>query len=326
MISATISRKRRETDTMIRYVLKRIVLMIPTILLTSFIIFFAMNMAGGDPVKQILPENATVEQQEALREEMGLNDPLLVQYFRYMGGLVTGDMGESYITGKDVFGTFMERLPMTLALGGSALILACVVAIPLGIWTALTQNTWQDTGGMVLALFGVSMPNFWLGLMLMLLFAVNLKWLPSQGAAGPEYLILPALTVGLGLAALITRTTRSAMLDVVRQDYITTAKAKGAPRKRVIYYHALKNAMIPIVTAVGMQFSLVMTGSALAEVVFSWPGIGRLVFESIDKRDTPMVTGAIILCCVLMSIINLIVDLIYAFLDPRIKAQYSNKK
>ena len=310
---------------MIRYVLKRLLFMIPTILLTSFIIFFAMNMAGGDPVDTILPENATTEQKENLREEMGLNDPLLVQYGRYMAGLVTGDMGNSYVTNKDVFDTFMERLPMTLALGGSALILACIISLPLGIFTALNQNTWKDTTGMVFALFGVSMPNFWLGLMLMLLFAVKLKWLPSQGAEGPQYLILPAVTVGLGLAALITRTTRSAMLDVIRQDYMTTAKAKGASRRRVIYYHGLKNAMIPIVTAIGMQFSLVMTGSALAEVVFSWPGIGRLVFESIDKRDIPMVTGSIILCCILMSIINLAVDLIYAFLDPRIKAQYSNK-
>ena len=310
---------------MIRYVLKRLLFMIPTILLTSLIIFFAMKIAGGDPVKQILPENATVEQQENLREEMGLNDPLVVQYARYMAGLITGDMGESYVTGKDVLQTFMERLPMTLALGGSALIVACIISVPLGIYTALNQNTWKDTTGMVFALFGVSMPNFWLGLMLMLLFAVNWKLLPSQGAEGPEYLVLPALTVGLGLAALITRTTRSAMLDVIRQDYMTTAKAKGASHRRVIYYHGLKNAMIPIVTAIGMQFSLVMTGSALAEVVFSWPGIGRLVFESIDKRDEPMVTGAIILCCILMSIINLVVDLIYAFLDPRIKAQYSNK-
>ena len=299
--------------------------MIPTILITSFLIYFAMDLAGGDPVNTILPENATTEQKEALREEMGLNDPFLIRYARYMGGLVTGDMGESYVTGIDVFDRFMQCLPMTLALGGTALILACIISVPLGIYTALNQNTWKDTTGMVFALFGVSMPNFWLGLMLMLVFAVNLNWLPSQGADGPKYLVLPAVTVGLGLAALITRTTRSAMLDVIRADYMTTAKAKGASRRRVIYYHGLKNAMIPIVTAIGMQFSLVMTGSALAEVVFSWPGIGRLVFESIDKRDIPTVTGSIILCCILMSIINLVVDLIYAFLDPRIKAQYSNK-
>lgn len=310
---------------MLKYILKRILFMIPALLITSLIIFVAMNISGGDPVDTILPENATVQEKQALRDEMGLDDPILVQYARYMGGLVTGNMGVSYVSGNDVFDTFMDRLPMTLALGGLALFIAVIISVPLGIYTALNQNTWKDTSGMIFALFGVSMPNFWLGLMLMLLFSVNLGWLPSGGTGGFKYIILPALTVGLGLAALITRTSRSAMLDVLRQDYMNTAKAKGASNKRVIYYHGLRNAMIPIITAIGMQFSLVMTGSALAETVFSWPGIGRLVFESITKRDIPMVTGSIILCCVLMSIINLGVDLIYAFFDPRIKAQYAKK-
>ena len=299
--------------------------MIPTILLTSLLIFWAMSLTGGDPVMTMLPENASIEQQEALRESLGLNDPFFVQYFRYIGGMITGDMGTSYVTKLDVFDVFMGRLPMTLALGGTALIISVIISIPLGIWTALNQNTWKDTLGTVFALFGVSMPNFWLGLMLIIIFSVSLGWLPTGGSNGIKYLILPATTVGLGLAALITRTTRSAMLDVLRQDYMTTAKAKGASRKRVIYRHGLRNAMIPIVTAIGMQFSLVMTGSALAETVFSWPGIGSLVVQSINKRDTPMVTGSIILCCVLMALINLMVDIIYAFCDPRIKAQYSRK-
>lgn len=310
---------------MIRYILKRLALMIPTILLTSLLIFWAMSLTGGDPVMTMLPENASLEQQEALRESLGLNDPFFVQYFRYIGGMVTGDMGTSYVSNQDVFQVFMGRLPMTLALGGTAVLIAVLISIPLGIWTALNQNTWKDTLGTVFALFGVSMPNFWLGLMLIIIFSVTLGWLPTGGSNGIKYLILPATTVGLGLAALITRTTRSAMLDVLRQDYMTTAKAKGASRKRVIYRHGLRNAMIPIVTAVGMQFSLVMTGSALAETVFSWPGIGSLVVQSINKRDTPMVTGSIILCCVLMALINLIVDIVYAFCDPRIKAQYARK-
>lgn len=313
---------------MLRYVLKRLVLMIPTILLTSLLIYWAMDLAGGDPVLQILPENATVEQQEALRESMGLNDPFLVRYVRYLGGILTGDMGTSYRTGLDVFATFMDRLPTTLLLGGTSLIFACIISIPLGIYTAIHQNTWQDTTGMIVALFGVSMPNFWLGLMLILAFSLGTGWFPSGGTVadvGWSGLVLPAATVGLGLAALITRTTRSSMLDVIRADYMTTAKAKGCSNRRVIYFHGLRNAMIPIVTAVGMQFSLVMTGSALAETVFGWPGIGRLVFDSISKRDTPMVTGSIILCCVLMALINLAVDIIYAYCDPRIKAQYSNK-
>ena len=285
-----------------------------------------MSLTGGDPARQIAGDRATEAEVEAIREEMGLNDPFLVRYGNYMKGMLTGDMGKSYVTNKDVFRTFMEKLPNTLMLGGAAVLIAIIVSLPLGIYTAIHQNTWKDTAGMVFALFGTSMPNFWLGLMLIILFSLKLHWLPSGGKNGFASLILPALTVGFGLAALITRTTRSSMLDVIRQDYMTTARAKGCSEKRVIFRHGLKNALIPIITAIGLQMSLVITGSVLAETVFSWPGIGRLVYDSISKRDTPMVTGSIIMCSVLMCIINLIVDLIYAFFDPRIKAQYSKKR
>ena len=301
-------------------------MLIPVILVTSFLIFWAMSLTGGDPARQIAGDRATEAEVEAIREEMGLNDPFLVRYGNYMKGMLTGDMGKSYVTNKDVFRTFMEKLPNTLMLGGAAVLIAIIVSLPLGIYTAIHQNTWKDTAGMVFALFGTSMPNFWLGLMLIILFSLKLHWLPSGGKNGFASLILPALTVGFGLAALITRTTRSSMLDVIRQDYMTTARAKGCSEKRVIFRHGLKNALIPIITAIGLQMSLVITGSVLAETVFSWPGIGRLVYDSISKRDTPMVTGSIIMCSVLMCIINLVVDLIYAFFDPRIKAQYSKKR
>lgn len=310
---------------MLRYIGKRLLMLIPVILVTSLLIFWAMSLTGGDPAIMILGDNATPAQIEELREEMGLNDPFIVQYANYMKGMFTGDMGKSYITNKDVFKTFMEKLPNTLMLGGAAVLIAVIVSIPLGVYTALNQNTWKDTAGMIFALFGTSMPNFWLGLMLILLFSLKLGWLPSGGKTGFSSLILPAVTVGFGLAALITRTTRSSMLDVIRQDYMTTARAKGCSEKQVIYKHGLKNALIPIITAIGLQMSLVITGSVLAETVFSWPGIGRLVYESISKRDTPMVTGSIIMCSIFMCIINLVVDLIYAFFDPRIKAQYSKK-
>lgn len=310
---------------MIKYIVKRLLMLIPVILVTSFLIFWAMSLTGGDPALQIAGDKATPEQLEEIREELGLNDPFLVRYAKYMAGMVTGDMGQSYVTKRDVFKTFMERLPNTLLLGGTAVLIAVLVSLPLGIYTAIHQNTWKDTAGMIFALFGTSMPNFWLGLMLIIIFSLTLGWLPSGGKTGFASLILPAVTVGFGLAALITRTTRSSMLDVLRQDYMTTAKAKGCSEKRVIYTHGLKNALIPIITAIGLQMSLVITGSVLAETVFSWPGIGRLVYDSIGKRDTPMVTGSIILCSVLMCIINLVVDLIYAFFDPRIKAQYSKK-
>lgn len=310
---------------MIKYILKRIVLMIPAVLATSFIIYFAMNMTGGDPARMLAPDNATEAQIEQLREEMGLNEPLVLRYVKYMGGMLKGDLGTSYVTKKDVYKTFMERLPATIQLACTSVLIATLVAVPLGIYTAIHQNTWKDTGGMVFALFGVSMPNFWLGLMLIIIFSLNLKWFPSGGKAGWESLVLPAVTVGLGFAALITRTTRSAMLDVVRQDYMTTARAKGVPERRVIFTHGLKNALIPIITVIGMQLSNALTGSVLAETVFSWPGVGRLIVDSISKRDTPMVTGAIIMSCVLMCVVNLVVDLVYAFFDPRIKAQYARK-
>ena len=297
----------------------------PVILVTSFLIYWAMSLTGGDPALMLAGDKATPEQVEQIREELGLNDPFPVRYANYMKGMLTGDMGKSYVTKKDVFQTFMEKLPNTLALGGAAVLIAVVVSLPLGIYTAIHQNTWKDTAGMVFALFGTSMPNFWLGLMLIIIFALKLGLLPSGGKSGFSSIILPAVTVGFGLAALITRTTRSSMLDVLRQDYMTTARAKGCPEKRVIYTHGLKNALIPIITAIGLQMSLVITGSVLAETVFSWPGIGRLVYDSISKRDTPMVTGAIIMCSILMCIINLAVDLVYAFFDPRIKAQYSKK-
>ena len=311
---------------MLRYIAKRLLMLIPVILIPSFLIFWAMSLTGGDPAMIVAGEGASKEEIEAVREELGLNDPFMVRYFNYVKGMVTGDMGKSYVTNKDVFKTFMEKLPNTLMLGGAAVLIAIVIALPLGIYTAIHQNTWKDTAGMIFALFGTSMPNFWLGLMLIIIFSLTLGWLPSGGKSGFSSLILPALTVGMGLAALITRTTRSSMLDVIRQDYMTTARAKGCSEKRVIFTHGLKNALIPIITAIGLQMSMVITGSVLAETVFSWPGIGRLVYDSIAKRDTPMVTGSIILCSVFMCLINLFVDLVYAFFDPRIKAQYSKKR
>lgn len=310
---------------MIKYIIKRLLALIPVIFVTSFLIYWAMSLTAGDPALMIAGDNATPDQIAKIREELGLNDPFIVQYGNYMKGMLTGDMGKSYVTNKDVFKTFMDYLPNTLYLGGFSVVIAILVSIPLGIYTAINQNTWKDTAGMVFALFGTSMPNFWLGLMLIILFALHWRLFPTGGKMGWSSLVLPAITVGFGLAALITRITRSSMLDVLRQDYMTTARAKGCSEKRVIYRHGLKNALIPIITAIGLQMSLVITGSVLAETVFSWPGIGRLVYESITRRDTPMVTGSIIMCSILMCLINLFVDLVYAFFDPRIKAQYSKK-
>ena len=298
-------------------------MLIPVLLGVAFIIFAIMSVAEGDPVYQVAGPDATEEQLEALREEMGLNGSLIERYFRYIGNLLKGDLGVSYVTKLDVMQLYLQRLPNTLRLASIAMLVAVALSVPLGIVAAVNQNSWKDTLAMILALLGLSMPNFWLGLLLMLLFSLKLGWLPSGGAEGFTSVILPAVTVGVGLAALLTRTTRSSMLDVLRQDYLRTARAKVVSERKVVYVHALRNALIAIITIFGVQFSNVLGGSVLAETVFAWPGVGRLVVDAIDQRDIPTVTGALIMTTMLVTIVNLLVDIIYAYVDPRIKAQYT---
>lgn len=298
-------------------------MLIPVLLGVAFIIYAIMNVAEGDPVYQVAGPDATEEQLDALREEMGLNGSLLERYFRYIFKLLRGDLGTSYVSKMDVMQLYLQRLPNTLKLASVAMIVAVVISVPLGIVAAVNQNSIKDTVSMILALLGLSMPNFWLGLLLMLLFSLKLGWFPSGGAEGLRSVVLPAVTVGVGLAALLTRTTRSSMLDVLRQDYLRTARAKGVSEKRVVFHHALRNALIPIITIFGVQFSNVLGGSVLAETVFAWPGVGRLVVDAIDQRDIPTVTGALIMTTMLVTIVNLIVDIVYAYVDPRIKAQYT---
>ena len=298
-------------------------MLIPVLLGVAFIIFAIMSVAEGDPVYQVAGPDATEEQLEALREEMGLNGSLIERYFRYIGNLLRGDLGVSYVSKMDVMDLYLQRLPNTLKLAFLAMFVAVIISVPLGIIAAVNQNSWKDTLAMILALLGLSMPNFWLGLLLMLLFSLKLGWFPSGGAEGFRSVVLPAITVGVGLAALLTRTTRSSMLDVLRQDYLRTARAKGVTEKKVVYKHALRNALIPIITIFGVQFSNVLGGSVLAETVFAWPGVGRLVVDAIDQRDIPTVTGALIMTTMLVTVVNLLVDIIYAYVDPRIKAQYT---
>ena len=306
-----------------RYIIKRLLMLIPVLLGVAFIIFAIMNVAEGDPVYQVAGPDATEEQLEALREEMGLNGSLIERYFRYILNLLRGDLGTSYVSKMDVMKLYLQRLPNTLKLASLAMFVAVIISVPLGIVAAVTQNSWKDTLAMILALLGLSMPNFWLGLLLMLLFSLKLGWFPSGGAEGFRSVVLPAVTVGVGLAALLTRTTRSSMLDVLRQDYLRTARAKGVSERKVVYHHALRNALIPIITIFGVQFSNVLGGSVLAETVFAWPGVGRLVVDAIDQRDIPTVTGALIMTTMLVTIVNLLVDIVYAYVDPRIKAQYT---
>lgn len=305
-----------------KYIINRLLALIPVILAVSFIVFFIVDLAPGDVVDIIAGTEVSVADKTAMREEMGLNKPLLMRYFRYMGGMLRGDMGISYVTNKNVFDIYMSRLPATLLLASVGTIVALLIAIPLGITAAVHQNTWLDSGSMVIGLLGLSIPTFWLGLMLIIIFSLKLGLFPSIGNQTLLSIVLPAITVGSGQAALTMRTTRSSMLEVIRQDYLSTARAKGVPEKIVIRKHAFKNALIPILTVIGTQFGVAMGGAVMTETVFAWPGVGRLLVDSISNRDTQMVTGAIILTTILSSIVILLIDIAYAFVDPRIKARY----
>jgi len=308
-----------------RYFLKRLFWLIPVMLGVSIFIFIIMDFFPGDAADTVLGEAASQEQLEAYREVHGLNDPVLVRYARYMFNLLKGDMGISYVTGRDVFKTYMQRLPNTLLLAFTGMGLAIIVSIPIGIITALKRGTVLDATLMILTLLGLSMPLFWLGLLLIIGFSLNLGWFPTGGAGSLKHLVLPALTLAVAKMAMLTRTTRSSMLEVLNEDYIRTARAKGVSKKKATLKHALRNALIPIITVIGIELGSSLGGSVLCETVFSWPGVGRLIMDSISKRDIPMVTGCLILTTMIVASLLLLVDIIYAFVDPRIKAQYQRK-
>lgn len=308
---------------MLKYILKRIVMIIPVVIAVSFIVFFIMDFVPNDPAVTALGDGATEEQLEHYREVNGLNDPLPVRYVRYMGNILRGDLGTSYAQKQPVWDLFFAKFPNTLRLAVASVIVTVLLSLPLGILAAVKENTAVDTVCSTLSFVGLAMPNFWLGLLLIMLFAVNLKWLPSTGAVGFKSLILPAITCGTGNMAALTRITRSSMLDTLKQDYLRTARAKGQSERKIITTHALKNAQIPIVTQIGIQMSTLIGGAVLTERVFAWPGVGAFMVDSILKSDYEVVTGFVIMLAVFVSIVLLIVDVLYAFLDPRIKAQYS---
>ncbi|MBS6216473.1 MAG: ABC transporter permease [Clostridiales bacterium] len=307
---------------MYKYVLKRLLMLIPVIIGVSFLVFFIMSLSPGDPARTILGETAPIEAVEALREELGLNDPVLKRYVDYMGGLLHGDMGTSYKSNRPVFDEIMGRFPATLKLSLWGMLFAVALSIPIGIISATKQYSLVDGVSMVGALLGVATPNFWLGLILIIVFSLNLKWFPSGGMDGWKTYIMPVITLGTGCMASITRTTRSSMLEVIRQDYIRTAQAKGMKQRVVITRHALRNALIPVITVIGLQFGYLLGGAVLTETVFSWPGVGTYLVNSIKAKDTPSVMGCVIVFSIAFSIVNLLVDLLYAFVDPRIKSKY----
>lgn len=308
---------------MLRYIGKRILMMIPVLIAVSFVVYYLMDLAPGDIISAMAPQDATPEQIEQMKEELGLNGTLIERYFRYLGNLLKGDMGMSLSLKRPVAEVFFERFPATLKLALAATVVALVISIPLGIAAATHHRSLLDGFSMVTAMLGVSMPGFWLGLLLIMWFSLRLGWFPSGGDGTFKYLVLPAIALGAGQAGSLTRITRSSMLDVIRQDYLRTARAKGVSEKNVIRKHALKNALIPIITVFGSTFGNLLGGAVAIETVFSWPGIGRLTVSAVNQRDVTLATGCIIMFTVILTVTMLVVDIVYAYVDPRIKAQYS---
>lgn len=302
--------------------------MIPIVLGVAILVFSMMTVCPGDPAQTILGSTALEADLENMRDQLGLNDPFLVRLANYMSDVfLHGDLGQSWITKVDIASTIAERLPRTLALSLITLIISFGLGIPLGIVAATHQNRWQDSLCMVFALVGVAIPNFWLALLLVIQFSVKLGWFPPMGIdEGMICYVLPALSGCMGTLASCARQTRSSMLDVIRADYITTARSKGVPERLVIYKHALKNALIPIITMLGSAFGRLLGGMMIIETIFSIPGMGTYIITAVSNRDYPVVQGGTIFLAITFSLCMLAVDLLYAAVDPRIKAQYASVK
>jgi peptide/nickel transport system permease protein len=311
---------------MVRYIIKRLFALIPVILVLTFIVFAILSMTPGDATITILGSEYTPELGAKLKVQLGLDRPLIVQYFDYITHLMRGDFGMSYVMRAPVLDQLSVRLANTAWIVVCAMILCVSFGIPIGILSATKPNSVFSQCTMVFGLMGVSMPIFWLGLLLILFFAVNLGWLPSSGLdQGLKSLVLPAITLGFNYMANIMRTTRSSMMEAIRQDFIRTARAKGVSEHDVIYDHALGNALMPTITIIGMDVGTLLGGVVLTETVFSIPGMGRLLVEAINQRDTPCVLGTLVIMAICVAVSNLIVDLIYAYIDPRVRAQYGAK-
>ncbi|CRK83100.1 ABC transporter permease [Neobacillus massiliamazoniensis] len=311
---------------MLKFILRRLAMLIPVLLGVSFLVFTIMSLTPGDPVEMYLGDNYTHEAHAAMTHELGLDKPFFVRYLNYIGNAVQGNFGISYSTHQPVLAEIEARFPSTVILAISALIFAIVLGVLLGTISAAKQYSAFDSASTFAALIGVSMPNFWLGLMLIIVFAAGLGWFPSSEFSGVKSLVLPAIALGTNSLAIITRMTRSSLLETIRQDYIRTARAKGVKEYKVIIKHALRNAMIPIITISGLQFGFAISGAVVVETVFSWPGIGRLLVETIKLKDMPVVLAIVLIIAVSFTVINLIADILYAFFDPRIRAQYKTKK
>ena len=304
---------------MLTYILQRLLGALFVIFGVVSIVFLLIHMIPGDPVEIMLGESASTTDREALRVALGLNQPLWVQFQQYLAGLLQFDMGNSIHFRRPVSDLLLERLPATGLLAAMTLLITLVLALPLGIIAAVRRDTVWDSGAMTFSMLGVSIPNFWLGPILILVFSLWLGWFPVSGRNGFGSVVLPALTLSTGLIAVLSRMVRSSMLEVLGEDYMRTAKAKGLPPQRVILHHGLRNALLPVITLLGLQLGALLAGAVITETVFSWPGVGLLTIESIQSRDYPVVQACVLLISVTYVLVNLLTDLAYALIDPRIR-------
>ena len=306
---------------MSRYLLRRLLLTIPVLLGVATLVFSLIHLVPGDPAQAMLGDSAPPEDVANLRQSLGLDRPLLAQYQAFLGGLVRGDLGKSFRYGTPVTREIGSRLLRTIQLAVAAMAVAILVAIPLGIVAAVWKGSSVDHAAMTVSLLGISMPNFWLGPLLAILFAVVLGWLPVAGTGSAAHLVLPAVTLGAALAAILARMTRASVIEELRELYVTAARARGVSRVRAIVHHAFRNSLIPIVTIIGLQFGAVLTGTIITETIFAWPGVGRLLIQAINFRDYPLVQGCILFISFTYVMMNLLTDLTYGLLDPRIRLQ-----
>ena len=304
---------------MIRFLLRRLVLTIPVLLGVATLVFALIHIVPGDPVQSMLGESAAAADVAELRRRLGLDQPIYAQYLGFLRGALVGDLGRSLRTNQPVTAAIAERLPATFELALAAMTMAIVFAVPLGILAAVRAGSAVDLGATTLTLVGISIPNLWLGPLLAIVFSVTLGWLPVSGRGTLAHLVLPSITLGAPLAAVLARMTRASVLDELRELYVLAARARGVSKARAVLHHAVRNSLIPIVTVVGLQFGAVLTGAVITETIFAWPGVGRLLIQSITFRDYPLVQGCILLIAVTYVAMNLLTDMLYGLLDPRIR-------
>ena len=302
-----------------RFIGRRLLLTVPVLLGVATLVFSLIHFIPGDPAQAMLGETAAPADVAELRARLGLDRPLLEQYLSFLSGVLTGDLGQSMRTSDPVTETILARMPATVELALAAMAVAVAIAIPLGIAAAVWRGTVVDYSATTVALLGISIPNFWLGPLLALIFAVQLGWLPVSGRGTWAHLILPAVSLGAALSAILARMTRATLLEELREPYVQAARARGASRRRAVLRHAFRNSLLPIVTLLGLQFGAVLTGAVITETIFAWPGIGRLLIQSIGFRDYPLVQGCILLIAVTYVGVNLLTDLVYGIIDPRIR-------